>query len=139
MASQHHQLKSAEYDNLSNRKGSKDVERSGYDNDGDPKRGQNPETSNNHMNISNMNHSVGGPPPPEGTDGKSIEQSNMDQNADETANLLDQHPIYKRAPWKIQMEKFLNRMIVVIFMSLLTIYTLFLDDVRVLTCPIWSD
>ena len=41
--------------------------------------------------------------------------------------------------WQVEIDKFLNKFIVVGFMSLLTIYTLFLDDVRVLACPVWSD
>lgn len=39
-------------------------------------------------------------------------------------------PVVVRPKWKIRMEKFLENFVVVGFMSLVTAYTLFFDDIR---------
>lgn len=56
---------------------------------------------------------------------------------DSEANIFDQdHNDIKAKPaWKVKMAKFLDHWAVMIFMTLITIYALFFDDIRVLAFP----
>ena len=43
------------------------------------------------------------------------------------------------APWKITMEKFVDNWTVALLMNIITIYSLFFDDIRIITFPKSSD
>jgi hypothetical protein len=44
---------------------------------------------------------------------------------------LDEIKLKPRPKWKIRLEKFLDNTYVVIFMTVVTVYSLFFDDIRV--------
>jgi len=62
---------------------------------------------------------------------KQIEEiKKEDPLADDLIHKEELPLIYKRAEWKVKMEAFLENYIVVGFMALVTIYSLFFDDIR---------
>jgi hypothetical protein len=69
-------------------------------------------------------------------------QPPAEEDEDDAGNILEQslqEENKKRAAWRIQIDKFLESYFVVGYMSLITVYSLFFDDIRVLAVTVEAD
>jgi hypothetical protein len=120
--------KQGEQEGTSHRNLSKEIERSGHDNNEEESMKQKSVGAIHRVNTSSVNQSA----VPQNNELK--DQSSVLNGTEEVSEKAK-----PKAKWKVQINKVLDHYITALFMTLITVYSLFFDDIRALAFPPSAD